>query len=151
MLPWLDRGWHLKTTFWVVRVLTGLGRPSRRVLTPHMLPHTHPPARPSPFPADLLAKLKKSGGTLLVPSDAFLRAQLTQAGLGEAAVMASHEARSALLASHISYTNLLKVRSSVLGIPTGACLHLCPDICACAHSIAPTGATQISSRYAQVF
>ncbi|GAB4823135.1 hypothetical protein N2152v2_010181 [Parachlorella kessleri] len=57
---------------------------------------------------DLLAKLSKKGGTLLVPSDAFLRAQLTQAGLGEAAVMASHEARSALLASHISYTNLLK-------------------------------------------
>ena len=45
-----------------------------------------------------------------MPSDAFLGAQLAQAGLKEDAVLASHAARSALLASHISYTNLLKVR-----------------------------------------
>ena len=88
----------------------------RCTYTPHAT-HTHPAAIPY-LPADLLVKLKSSGGTLLVPSDTLLRAQLTQAGLKEDAMLSSHAARSALLASHVSYTNLLKVRCKCCSVPS---------------------------------
>ncbi len=63
--------------------------------------------------ADLLSRLRSWGGTLLVPTDTLLQAQLKKLGVTVQAAKADKKIIRALLASRISLTDLLKVWAGV--------------------------------------